>query len=78
MGIGGGNGGLSWDFTEEKHGEETDGERDQGEHEEERRWVGGKQSKTEIGENGSAETDVAFENAGNWAAILPEVSDASY
>lgn len=76
MGIGGG--GWRWDFAEEEHGEETDGEGDKGEHEEERRWVGGKQSGTEIGENGGAEADVAFENAGNWAAILPEVSDASY
>lgn len=80
LGFGGGGGcrGRRRDFAEEEHGEEADGEGDDGEHDEEGRWVIVKQSSTEIGENGGAETDVAFENAGNWAAILSEVSDAGY
>ena len=75
MGVGGC---CRRNLTEEEHGEETDGKGDDGEHDEEGRWVIGKQSSTEVSENGGTKADIAFENTGNRAAILSEVPNTGY
>jgi len=63
-------------FTEEKDSGETNNEWDESEHEDKQSRVVGEESRTEVGEYGSTESDIAFENAGNRASVAAEVAEA--
>lgn len=72
--VGGGGRGLA----EEKGGDDADAEGDDGEHDEEGGSVVGEERDAEVGEDGSAETHVALEDACDWASIPPEVAYAGH
>lgn len=64
------------DFAEEEDGGEADGAGDDGEHEEEGGGAVGEEGGADVGEDGGGEANVALEDAGDRASVLPEVSDA--